>query len=171
MSPKREPTSRHESTMRKMILALLLASLPGMASAQGAGSEAPAYCSELKRIVALAATKERFASIGGKPREGDFLETSVTLTGWNNCALYGTATYTCDSHELNSADEAERAQSDVLQQLKSCLGEGWASATERSSSSYVVLHNVMRPISITLSTDETADKKHIVHLIMFVRRN
>jgi hypothetical protein len=58
-----------------------------------------------------------------------------------------------------------------VQEIKSCLGEGWAIASARSSASYAVLHDVMRPISITLSTDETADKKHIVHLILFVRRN
>jgi hypothetical protein len=154
-----------------MILAFALASLPGTASAQGAGPEAPPYCSELQRIAALAATKERFASIAGKPREGNFLDTSLALTGWSNCALYGSATYTCDSRELNSAQEAEQTQTDVLQQIKSCLGEGWVAASERSSASYVVLHDVMRPVSITLSTDETADRKHIVHLIMFVRKN
>ena len=154
-----------------MILALALASSPGTASAQGAAPEAPPYCSELQRIAALAATKERFASIAGKPREGNFLDTSLALTGWSDCALYGSATYTCDSRELNSAQEAEQAQADVLPQIKSCLGEGWVTAPERSSASYVVLHDVMRPISITLSTDETADRKHIVHLIMFVRRN
>src|SRR5437870_2205343 len=129
----------------RVILALALASSPVAAWAQGAGSEAPAYCSELKQVAALAATKERFASIAGKPREGNFVETTLPLTGWRDCALYGSATYTCDSRELNSAQEAEQAQSDVLLQIKSCLGEGWVTAPERSSSSYAVLHNVMRP--------------------------
>ena len=155
----------------KLIVALALASAPGAVLAQDAGSDAAAYCSELRRVVALAATKERFASIAGKPREGNFLDTSLTLTGWRDCALYGSATYTCDSRELNSAQEAEQAQADVLQEIKSCIGDRWAIAPERTSPSYVVLHDVMRPISITLSTDETADRKHIVHLIMFVRRN
>jgi hypothetical protein len=155
----------------KLIVALALASAPGAVLAQDAGSDAAAYCSELRRVVALAATKERFASIAGKPREGNFLDTSLALTGWGDCTLYGAATYTCDSRELNSAQEAEQAQSDVLQEIKSCLGDRWAIAPERASPSYVVLHDVMRPISITLSTDETADRKHIVHLIMFVRRN
>jgi hypothetical protein len=155
----------------KLIVALALASAPGAVLAQDAGSDAAAYCSELRRVVALAATKERFASIAGKPREGNFLDTSLALTGWGDCTLYGAATYTCDSRELNSAQEAEQAQADVLQEIKSCLGDRWAIAPERASPSYVVLHDVMRPISITLSTDETADRKHIVHLIMFVRRN
>jgi hypothetical protein len=155
----------------RLIVAFALASSPVAAWAQSAGSEAPANCSELKRVAALAATKERFASIAGKPREGNFVDTSLTLTGWRDCALYGAATYTCDSRELNSAQEAEQAQADILQEIKSCLGDRWVIAPERASPSYVVLHDVMRPISITLSTDETADRKHIVHLIMFVRRN
>jgi hypothetical protein len=33
----------------------------------------------------------------------------------------------------------------------------------------VVLHHALRPVSITLSTDQTDDKKHLVHLILFVR--
>jgi hypothetical protein len=155
----------------RLIFALALANSPVAALAQGATSEAPAYCSELKRVAALAATKERFASIAGKPREGNFRETTLPLTGWRNCALYGAATYTCDSDEHDSADQAERAQAGLVQQIKSCLGEGWAIASERSSASYIVLHDVMRPMSITLSTDETADRKHIVHFMMFVRRN
>jgi len=155
----------------RLIVAFVIASVPGVASAQDAASEPSAYCAELKRVAALAAAKERFASIAGKPREGNFVATTLPLTGWRDCALYGAATYTCDSVEHDSADEAERAQAGLAAQIKSCLGESWAIAQERSSASYVVLHDVMRPISITLSTDETADKKHIVHLILFVRRN
>jgi hypothetical protein len=131
----------------------------------------PPYCSDLQRVTALAMTRERFASIAGKPREGNFLETSLALTGWNNCALYGAATYTCDSPALGSAQDARQAQADLLRQIKACLGEGWAEATERSSSDYVVLHNALRPVSITLSTDRTEDGRHVVHLNVFVRRN
>ena len=46
-----------------------------------------------------------------------------------------------------------------------------AEAAERSSPSYVVLHDAARPVSITLSTDQTDNKKHVVRLIVFVRRN
>jgi hypothetical protein len=155
----------------RLIVAFALASSPVAGLAQGAPSDAPAYCSELKRVAALAATREQFASIAGKPREGNFRETTLPLAGWRNCALYGAATYTCDSREHNSAEEAERVEAGLAWQIKSCLGEGWAFASARSSASYVALHDVTRPISITLSTDETADKKHIVHLILFVRRN
>jgi hypothetical protein len=46
-----------------------------------------------------------------------------------------------------------------------------AEVADSASSSYVVLHSALRPVSITLSTDQTDDKKHVVHLILFVRRN
>src|SRR5262245_20479614 len=154
-----------------MILALALAVPPGQGWAQDIGSEAPPYCSDLQRVTALAMARERFAAITGKPREGNFQETSLALTGWNNCALYGAATYTCDSPALGSAQEAERTQAEILRQIKVCLSEGWAEASDRSSPNYVVLHNALRPVSITLSTDQTDDRRHVVHLNIFVRRN
>src|SRR5215467_7568114 len=73
--------------LTRMVLALALAGSPGHGWARGPGSEAPSYCSDLQRVTALAMTRERFASIAGKPREGNFLETSLALTGWDNCAL------------------------------------------------------------------------------------
>jgi hypothetical protein len=93
------------------------------------------------------------------------------LAGWKDCSLYGAATYTCDSAEMDTAEEAEGARRDMLDQVKSCLGAGWAEAAERSSPSYVVLHNAARPVSITLSTDQTDRKRHVVRLTIFVRRN
>jgi len=162
---------RKIAALMRMILALALAGLPGQGWAQDLASEPPSYCSDLQRVISLAMTRERFASIAGKPREGNFLETSLALTGWNNCALYGAATYTCDSPALGSAQEAERTQAELLRQIKACLGEGWAEAADRSSPIYVVLHNALRPVSITLSTDQTDDRRHVVHLNVFVRRN
>src|SRR5262245_43947160 len=156
---------------RLMILALVLAGPPGLGWAQEIGSEASPYCSDLQRVSSLAMTRERFASIAGKPRGGNFLETSLALTGWNNCALYGAATYTCDAPALDSAQEAERTQAKFLREIKARLGEGWAEASDRSSPNYVVLHNALRPVSITLSTDQTDDRRHVVHLNVFVRRN
>ena len=162
---------RKIATLTRMTFALALAGSPGQGSAQDVGSESPAYCPDLQRVTSLAMTRERFTSIAGKPREGNFLETGLALTGWSNCALYGAATYTCDSPALDSAHEAERAQAEFVRQFKTCLGEGWAEATERSSPNYVVLHNALRPVSITLSTDQTDDRRHVVHLNVFVRRN
>jgi hypothetical protein len=103
--------------------------------------------------------------------KGNFTDTRLTLTGWQDCSLYGPATYTCDSRALGSAEDAETAQARMLHEIKACLGETWSEAKERSSSRYVVLHSALRPISITLSTDETDAKEHLVRLIVFVRRN
>jgi hypothetical protein len=136
-----------------------------------AGSEALPYCADLKRVVALAATRERFAPITGKPREGNFLDTTLPLTSWTNCSLYGAGTYTCDSRGLPTAQAAEQAQAATLHEIKACLGESWSEAKDRSSPSYVVLHSRAAPISITLSTDQTDSKEHVVRLILFVRRN
>jgi hypothetical protein len=152
------------------ILAVAVASLPAAALGQNARSPAPPYCFDLSRIVDLAVTKERFASIAGRPRQGDFRDASVVLPDWKDCSLYGAATYTCDSAEMDSAEAAEKARSATLRQVKSCLGAGWSEAADRSNPSYV-LHNAARPVSITVSTDQTDSKKHVIRLIVFVRRN
>jgi hypothetical protein len=153
-----------------MIFALALASASGPTWAQDASSEHAPYCAELKQVTALAMTREKFAPIAGKLRDGNFLDTSLALTGWEDCALYGLGTYTCDYRGFETTQEAEQAQARTLHEIKACLGEAWAEAKDRSSASYVVLHHAGRPVSITLSTDET-DKKHVVRLVLFVRRN
>ena len=154
-----------------MTLAVVLASLPAIALAQDARSQAPPYCFDLTRVVDLAMTKERFASIASRPRQGSFQNTSLMFAGWKDCSLDGAATYTCDSSENNTAEEAEKARAAILDQVKACLGAGWAEAAERTSPNYVVLHNAVRPVAITLSTDQTENKKHVVRLTVFVRRN
>jgi hypothetical protein len=151
------------------ILILTCTGLCATALAQDAGP--PTYCNDLKRVAALAMSQERFASIAGKPRSGNFSDTTLTLTGWRDCALYGAAAFTCDSRALDSAQAAETAQADILEQTKACLGEGWLEAKDRSSANYVVLHSALRPVSITFSTDQTDDNKHLVRLILFVRGN
>ena len=151
-----------------MALSLTLATL-ATAAAQDAGSAVPAYCPDLQRVIALALTSERFAPISGQPREGNFLDTSLPLTGWKNCSLYGRATYTCDSNEFKTGEEATQAEATAIEQIKSCLGETWAEAEERSSPGYRVLHTTAAPVSITLSTDETDHKGHVVRIIVFVR--
>jgi hypothetical protein len=155
----------------RAILAVGLASLPATAPAQNPRSQAPSYCFDLSRITDLAATKVRFAPIAGRPRQGDFRDTSLMLPNWKDCSLYGTATYTCDSAEMESAAEAEKARVAMLGDVKACLGAGWAEAAERSSPSYVVLHNMAEPVAITLSTDQTDSKNYVVRLTVFVRRN
>jgi hypothetical protein len=129
------------------------------------------YCAELRQVVELAASKDRFAAIAGKPREGNYLDTSLPLPGWQNCSLYGPRTYTCDSAELASREAADRAQAATLAEFKSCLGSAWSEASDRSSPNYVVLHHARQPVSITLSTDETEQRQHIVRVIVFRRSN
>jgi hypothetical protein len=162
--------------MRRLsaILASALACVPLATWAQASLAQeasAPAFCPDLKRVATLAMSQEKFASITGKPRQGNFSDVTLTLAGWQDCALYGTTTYTCDSLPLDSAQAAEQAQADIMQRAKACLGEGWSESTDRGSANYVVLHSALRPVSITLSTDQTDDKHHVVRLIMFVRRN
>jgi len=124
-----KPVRRYPATA---ILALAIASLPATALAQNPRSQAPPYCFDLSRIVDLAVTKERFASITGRLRQGDFRDTSLMLPNWKDCSLYGAATYTCDSAEMESAAEAEKARAATLEHVKSCLGAGWAEAAARA---------------------------------------
>jgi hypothetical protein len=158
--------------MRSLVtFALAFASVPTLTLAQAVEGQTPAYCSELKRVAALAGTKEKFASITGKPRNGNFRDTTLELTGWRDCSLYGPATYTCDSQPLAAAENAETAQASTMHDIQACLGEAWSEARDRSSPRYVVLHHAGRPLSITLSTDQTDRNEHVVRLILFVRRN
>ena len=148
----------------------------GDAGAQGVGSSAASkavrYCSELERVTELAISEDRFAAITGKAREGNFLETRLALPGWKDCSLYGLGTYTCDSpKDTRTARAAEAAQTATLREVKACLGDAWSEATNRSSQSYVILHHVGYPVSITLSTDETEQKQHVVRVIVFRRSN
>ena len=155
--------------MRTLIILFL--ALVASTLAQNVGSQTTSYCPDLKRIAALAMTKERFASITAKPRDGNFLDTSLPLTGWKDCSLYGPRTYACDSQALGTAELAEKAQATILHEIKACLGKTWTEAEDRSSTNYVVLHHAERPVSITLSMDETDKKEYVVRLILFVRRN
>jgi hypothetical protein len=141
--------------------------------AHGQGTTVPTapYCSELKRVTALALSHEKFASITGKAREGNFLDTTLPLPGWSDCSLYGAGTYTCDSRALTSAPAAEQAQAETLREIAGCFGGAWTEAHDRSSAKYVVLHSRAAPLSITLSTDQTEKNEHVVRLILFTRRN
>jgi hypothetical protein len=131
-------------------------------------ADAIAYCPALKRLAALAATKDRFADVAGRPGEGNFLETTLPLAGWSNCAIYGRRSYTCDSDKVATAAAAEKRQSKILNEVKECLGADWSEVKERSSSRYVVLHDARSTTSITLSTD-ISEGGHLVHLIIFAR--
>ena len=140
-----------------------------LAGSAAAADEVPAYCAELKQVSALVLAKDKFASIIGKPREGNFLEAKVALPGWENCSFYGTRTYTCDSHGFKTADESERAHARIFGEVKSCLHDGWSEDPSRASPGYVVLHDQRQVASITINTDQTDKDEHVVRLILFLR--
>lgn len=142
----------------------------GASFAQGSRAEAVPYCAELKELNNYAMSRQRFAPIIGQPRSGNYRETSLPLTGWTNCAFYGTTAYTCDASELKSQEEAAKAQQRIAQEILSCFDGTWAEAADQMSPGFVVLHPKLGPASITLNLDETNTKMHIVRLILFLRR-
>ena len=93
------------------------------------------YCSDLKRVAGLATTKERFASISVKPRNGNSADSA--LTDWNDCSIYGARIYTCDSQPIGTAQEAQQAQEKVFHDIQACLGASWAEAKDRSSIGFI----------------------------------
>ena len=128
------------------------------------------YCQGLKELNNYAMSQRRFAPIIGQPKEGNYRATSLILTGWANCAFYGTTTYTCDSTELKSHDEAARAQQRIAQEILSCFEGTWAEAPDQMGPDFVVLHPKLGPASITLNLDEADGGTHLVRLILFLRR-
>ena len=156
---------------RLMIFGVGLGELPASTLAQQTSSRCRRIAPSLKQVVSIAMTKGRFADIAGKPRQGDFHATDLALPGWKDCSLYGASTYTCDSAEVDTAEQAEAAQAAILQEIKTCLGEGWSEAAGRSSPSYVVLHQ--RPAPGLDHAEHGCNRRqelHVVHLILFIRR-
>jgi hypothetical protein len=132
-------------------------------------AELPSYCAELKQVAALTQTREKFASIIGAAREGNFLDSKVTLPGWRDCSFYGTRTYTCDSQAFKTANEGNAAHGKVFHEVKSCLRGSWIEVESRASPGYLVLHDERDSASITINTDQTEKGEHIVRLILFLR--
>jgi len=129
------------------------------------------YCSDLKRAIVLAMTSERFASISAKPRNGNFTDSSLMLMDWNDCSVYGGRIYTCDSQPTATAEEAQQAQEKISREVQACLGTSWAEAKDRSSVGFIVIRHADQPVSITLSIDQTDQKRYAVRLILFTRSN
>jgi hypothetical protein len=144
-----------------MLLAVPLQSAPA--------EELPSYCSALRGVTALVQARDRFKSIIGKPREGSFLETTLPLPGWADCAFYGTRTYACDSRLLDTAAEAERAFQRTLGDVKDCLRESWTEDGSRASPGYAVVRNERQTASITINTDRIESDRYVVRLILFLR--
>jgi len=148
--------------MRAAVLALVLCSIGGAALAE------TAWCPDLKRVTDVAATN-RLAAIAGLPREGSFRATTMPLAGWRDCSLYGARIYTCDSTGFTTAGDAERALAALVAEVTDCLGEGWSRDVGRSSPVYVVVRSGHDAVSMTLSTDQADDGRHIVRLTLFMR--
>ena len=129
----------------------------------------PPYCAELKQVAALVLAKDKFGSIIGTARQGNFLESKIILPGWGDCSFYGMRTYTCDSLGFKTADEGDVAHAKIFGEVKSCLRDGWAEDPSRASPGYVVLHDERQLASITINTDRTEKDEHIVRLILFLR--
>src|SRR5262245_29954559 len=157
-------------SIMRSVASLLLAAA-ALALAHEARAQAAPYCAELKRVAALASARDRFAAITGKPREGNFSETTLPLTGWRDCVLYGAGMYTCDSHGIKGVEDAERAQARTADQILSCFAGTWLELKDRASPGYVVLHPSRGPASITLSLDQNDEAEFVVRLSLFGRRN
>jgi hypothetical protein len=140
------------------------------ALAQDRPTTAVPYCDELKELNNYAMSQGRFSPILGKPREGSYRETKLALTGWNNCAFYGNTTYTCDSAELASRDEAAKAQVRTAQEILACFAGTWEEAPEQMGPDFIVLHPKLGSASITLNLNETGNRMYNVNLILFLRR-
>ena len=149
--------------------ALALGSALGLIGLGGAAFAETAWCPDLKRVIDLTVTKEKFAYVAGAPRQGDFRDTTMPLAGWRDCSLYGTRTYLCESQGLKTAADAETALAGLVAEVKQCLGEDWSKDESRSSSVYTVLHSAQDPAAMTLGTDTTDADEHIVRLTVFFR--
>jgi len=132
-------------------------------------ADAAAYCPDLKRVVALALTKEKFSTLAGTPREGNFFDTILALSGWRECSIYGDRTYTCDYKSFGSAEEAARIRAAIIDEIKTCLGEGWAEDDDRSSPTYAVVRSSRLPVSMTIATNADGTESHVVRLTLFLR--
>lgn len=154
--------------MGRVTLAIAAAAFGGGAGM--AQMNAKPFCTDLSHVVRSAAAAERFASITGKPREGSFHETTRPLSGWNDCAIYGERTYSCNSGSIRSADAAQRKLKAVVRDIKACFGAGWwKEDAERTSPLYVVLHHPVGLATMTISTDEDRKGVHVLRLTMFLR--
>src|SRR5215467_16099778 len=133
----------------KFVRVTLVAMLFGWTSPSAAQSPEPVpYCAELKELNNYAMSQRRFAPIIGAPKEGNYRATSLALTDWMNCGFYGATTYTCDSHELKSRAEAQRAQQRIAQEILGCFQGTWAHAPDQMGPDFIVLHPKLGPASI-----------------------
>jgi hypothetical protein len=145
------------------VMALMCAGSPTRAD------DMPAYCPELRQVAAAALARDKFAGLIGAPRDGNYLQSNVALSGWQDCAFYGARTYTCDSHPIDTTTEAGRAFERTLGEVKGCLREGWTEDASRASPGYAVGRDDRQIASITINTDRIDTDRYVVRLILFLR--
>jgi hypothetical protein len=80
-----------------------------------------AHKHNLKQVTELALAGNQFGAIARKLREANFRDTTLPLTGWKDCALYGATTYTCDSQALRTSHEAEEGLTNTTDDILRCL--------------------------------------------------
>jgi hypothetical protein len=124
----------------------------------------------LQQVVRLAAGADKFESIKGKLREGNFHETNRPLSGWKDCTIYGDTTYACNSEDIATAEAAAGRINGIVRQVNACFGEGWWQNDTVTSPLYVVLHHPVGLATMTISADEDRMNTHVVRLIMFLAR-
>jgi hypothetical protein len=163
--------SHGDVLVRALIMgAAALASLVASGRAQDLHApKAVAYCPDLKRVITLVLTKEKFSTIAGAMRAGNFFDTTLPLTGWRECSLYGSRTYTCDSPSFASLEEAAKIQAAIVDEIKTCLGEGWTEDDDRSSPTYAVVRSSRVPVSMTIATNADGPEGYVVRLTLFLR--
>ena len=156
--------------VRFMISAAVLLASIASGTAQETLSGVATYCPDLKQLTTLALAGNQFATVTGKPREGSFRDTTLPMADWQDCALYGATTYTCDSYAMKTSQEAEDALVKTTDQILRCLAGAWVEIKDRSSSAYAVLHPARGAASITLSLDENDKNEYLVRFTLFLRR-
>ena len=70
---------------------------------------------------------------------------------------------------MRTAADAERALATLVDEVTNCLGAGWSKDDSRSSPVYIVVRNEHDAVSMTLSTDQADDGRHVVRLTLFWR--
>jgi hypothetical protein len=152
-----------------LIRVALCASITTLLAQDAQQPEAP-YCAQLKEINNNAMSRQRFMPLIGKPRMGSYSDTTMPLTGWSDCLMYGPSTYTCDSQVFETQGEAASAQRRIAHDILGCFAGTWEEAPDQTSADFLVLHPKLGPASITLNLDQTDTNEHIVRLIIFLRR-
>jgi hypothetical protein len=100
---------------------------------------------------------------------GQLLRHDLPLPGWADCSFYGARTYVCDSQRISGVEAAALVHARTVDDVKTCLRDGWTEDASRASSGYAVIRGDRQAASITINTDQTEKNEHVVRLILFLR--